>query len=324
MPDEPIQIDEAGAAAALDGLLAEQEGRAPDEGGPPAPTEPVEQAPPAPVAPPAEPTESAATEEEFIPRADLESLLEGVTDQVARDKIITAYQSFNKGFTQRTQEVAAEKRRLQGIDPEKAQAALQWFDRLNSDRDFALEVHRELSQALEAAGLSPAAASKEATKQVEAATPAGYEEYGLDPDNPLVKDLQDLRQWRAEQEQRESLREQEAAFERQRQDMIADIQNQALALRKDRSHYEDEDMDAIFKIAGSMDADLFAAADYYDALQSRVVTSYAAKKGRAPGGVAPAPAAAPHSEAPPAEFRTTDEAHKLAGDWLKARMGQEG
>lgn len=325
MPDEGIKIDEAGAAAALEQMLAEQEGTAPDAGGPRADIlpDPPEQAP-EPTPPAAEPTEPVATEEEFVPRADLESLLEGVTDPAARDAVIAAYQSFNRDYTQKTQSLAAERRRLEGIDPDAAKQSIEFFERLQSDRDFALGVHKELSQALEAAGLTPQQASQEASRQVESKPPASYEEYGIDPDNPLAKDLAELREWKVQEEQRRKDEAEDREFEVARNGLIAEIERQALAVRKDNPQFDDQDMDAIFKIAGSTNGDLFAAADYYQSTQDRIVTNYIARKGKAPGGVTPAPGGGTsHSEAP-TEFRTTDEAHKLASDWLKARMGQEG
>jgi hypothetical protein len=326
LPDEGITVDQTGAAEALEGLLAAQ------EGGPPAPEPrddimpeppaPAEQAPVEPVAPAAEPTPAPETAEEFVPRADLESLLEGVNDEAARQAVIDAYKSFNRDYTQKTQSLAAERRRLQGIDPDAAQQSIEFFEKLQSDREFALGVHRELSQALEAAGALQAPVPPEAP--VAAPAPSNYEDYGIDPDNPLAKDLAELREWKAQEEQRRQTEAQEREYYEWQQNEIAKIETQALAIRKDNPQYDDEDMDAIYKIAASTGGDLNAARDYFESMQDRVVTNYIARKGKAPGGVTPAPGGGTsHSEAPQ-EFRNVKEAHKLASDWLKARMGQEG
>jgi hypothetical protein len=109
----------------------------------------------------------------------------------------------------------------------------------------------------------------------------------------------------------------------QRQQMIADIERQANAVRRANPQYDDDDMDAIYKIAGSLNGDIEAASDYYQAQQDRIVTNYIARKGKAAPGTAPAPGGGTSHSETPKEFRTTDEAHELAKDWLLGRMGQE-
>ena len=266
----------------------------------------------APTAPEATTQEETPEAEDFIPRADLESLLEGVNDPQAREAITTAYKSFQRGFTQKSQEVSGLRRAFEGIDPAQAREAYDFVQNLTSDRDFATRVHGELAQALELAGASPAQAEAEATRQVESAMAGDLEDFGVSPDNPLVKKVTELESRQAQWEQRESERQADA----RRQSEIAAIERQDQAIRRQRKDLDDDAMNAVYQLAASTGGDLEAAVEVYDALTERIVTDYVARKSAAPGAAAAAPTGAPHSEAP-VEITSVDEAHKIAVERVK-------
>lgn len=300
-----IDMDEATAAA--ERLLAAE---APDEEAGVEPGTEGQAAPPASPAP--EPTPEAPAEEEFYPRADLESLLEGVTDPAAREAISTAYKSFQRGFTQKSQELSGLRRAFEGVDPQQAREAYDFVQNLTSDREFATRVHSELAQALELAGASPAQAQAEATRQVESAMAGDLEDFGVSPDNPLVSKVAQLEARQAEWERREAERIQQM----QRDAAIAAIERQDQAIRRSRADLDDDAMNAVYSLAASTGGDLEAAVEIYDALTERIVTDYVAKKSAPQGAASAPPSGAAHSEEQ-VEIRNVDDAHKIAAERLK-------
>lgn len=269
----------------------------------------------APAAPPA-PESTAPTgdilpdppeDEEFIPRADLESLLEGVTDPGAREAITTAYKSFQRGYTQASQKVSGLRRAFEGIDPQQAREAYDFVQNLTTDRDFATRVHGELAQALELQGASPAAADAEASRQIESAMAGDLEDFGVDPSNPLVSKVASIEARQAEWERKMQERDAQA----QREAQIRDIERMDQKIRRERSDLDDDDMNAVYALAASTGGDLEAAVELYDGLVERTVTNYVAKKSAAPGAAAAPPSGAPHSEEP-VVIENVDQAHKIA------------
>jgi len=255
------------------------------------------------------PAEPEAEEEDFIPRADLESLLEGLEGD-ARERVVTAYKSFQRLSTKQSQANAELRRAFEGVDPAEARQAYEF------DPQFAMQVHQELSAALEQAGMSPAAASREATRQIEETTTEG-ERYDLSEyeDNPFVQELNELKQWRAAQEAEKAERARTEAMDRQ----IREIEEDVAKLRRDNPSMDDDDMDVIYKIAASTGGDVFAAKEYFDGVRDRLVTDYVAKKKSAPRS-AGGSGGAPHSEAP-VEITGIDQAHLLAVERARHLMG---
>jgi hypothetical protein len=308
---EPSAPHDHIADAEAEALKALAEGRVPLE--PDEDDAPVEQAA-APDTPAPEATESPAPaeDEDFIPRADLESLLEGLDDE-ARDRVATAYKSFQRSATKRNQEVSGLLKSFEGIDPQAAREAFEFVEALKSDRNFATQVHQELAEALEMEGATPAQAQKQATKIVEDINPAQLAEWGIDPDNPLVAELKEMREFR---EQMLTQREQDAA-ERQREAMFREIERQDNQLRATRFDANadkadvDAEMDAIYRLATAFGGDLTEAAEYYDSLQDSWLTNYTVQKQNVPKGIEPLPQGNSYSEVP-VEITDMKSAHQEA------------
>ena len=106
-------------------------------------------------------------------------------------------------------------------------------------------------------------------------------------------------------------REERAAFEAHQAQVIAEIERQDQALRREFPALEDDDMDAIYKIAANMQGDLYQAKEYFDALNDRIVTNYVARKKAAPKNQAPRGTGAIHSEEP-VVIESVKQAHPLA------------
>jgi hypothetical protein len=257
------------------------------------------------------PAEPEVEDEDFIPRADLEALLEGLEGD-ARESVITAYKSFQRLSTKQSQDSAALRRAFDGVDPKEARQAYDFVQNLGSDPQFAMQVHKELSDALESAGMSPAAAAREATTQIEeAVTETGaLDEY---EDNPFVQELNELKRWRASQEAAAKA-EAEGREQRERQDaMLKDIERQDQEIRRANPKISDDDMEAIYKVAASTGGDLLAAKDFFDGLKDRLVTDYVASKKRVPAGAGGGHSVgAGTSSEQPVVINDIDQGHKLA------------
>jgi len=314
MPEDYVDLDAAAAAAkelfsigeASDeepGTEVEEQSEVVEEEAPTAEDETTE-------------TEDApeSEEEDFIPRADLESLLEGLEGD-AREAVVTAYKSFQRLSTKQSQANAELRRAFEGVDPAEARQAYEFVQNLGSDPQFAMQVHQELSAALEQAGMSPQAASREATRQIEETTEGERYDLSEYEDNPFVQELNELKQWRATQEAEKAERARTEAMDRQ----IREIEEDVAKLRRDNPNMDDDDMDVIYKIAASTGGDVFAAKEYFDGVRDRLVTDYVAKKKAVPKS-AGGSGGAPHSEAP-VEITGIDQAHLLAVERARHLMG---
>jgi hypothetical protein len=314
MPEDYVDLDAAAAAAKELFSIGEAPDEEPGTEVEEQSDEVVEEAPAADDETTESPAEPEAEEEDFIPRADLESLLEGLEGE-AREAVVTAYKSFQRLSTKQSQANAELRRAFEGVDPTEARQAYDFVQKLGSDPEYALSVHQELTAALEQAGMSPAAASREASRQIEETTSEG-ERYDLSEyaDNPFVQELNELKQWRAAQEAEAQERMRNEAMERQ----IREIESDVAELRRKNPKLEDEDMDVIYKIAASTGGDVFAAKEYFDGVRDRLVTDYVATKKAVPkssgGG-----GGAPHSEEP-IIITNTDMAHALAVERAKHLM----
>lgn len=268
-------------------------------------------------------TSSEDESEDFIPRADLEALLEGLEGE-PRERVITAYKSFQRLSTKKAQEVSGLLRSFEGIDPTEARQAYDFVQKLGTDPQFAMSVHGELTQALTDAGMSPAAASQAASEAIEAKTADVTPEYDLDEfaDNPFVQQLTALQARVDASEKARKEAEERAQFEQHQEAMIREIERQDQQIRRENPGLEEDDMETIYGLAASTQGDLFAALDQYKALQDRLVTKYVASKTAAPKSASPVSSAAPHSEEP-VEITSIKQAHELAKDRLKHLFAAE-
>jgi hypothetical protein len=209
------------------------------------------------------------------------------------------------------------------VDLEQVQEAYGFVESLKNDRQFAEQVHKELAAALEIQGATPEAASAEADRQVRAAQAApspGYSEedlvkWGVDPDNPLVREIEDMRNWRASEELRRQQEAEERALAAQRDELIREIEHQDAGLRQKYANWKqdelDEYMDATYKLATAFGGDLESADQYLSGLRETWRSDYALEKLNIPEGVRPLPTGTSHGDQP-TEIRNLKDAHKEA------------
>jgi hypothetical protein len=236
--------------AAVDALTAAQDNSlGGDEGGSPAPV----------TAP--EPVDTPVQGDEGTPsfldsrNIDLDAL-----DPTARDWLQAREREMQGAFTRKTQELAAAK--------QEAEQAVQFLNELNSNPEFALEVHGRLASELERLGYSPQAASAAAAQQLDETS--GYDQYGGD-DDPYLAKINELEAWKNQQEQR--TREAEVASRIDRETAVILNQNPT---------FTEDDMSTIYGLALSLGGNLAQATDAYKNVTQRAVERYISQKDSVP------------------------------------------
>jgi hypothetical protein len=170
-------------------------------------------------------------------------------------------------YTRKTQEVAEQRR--------EAEQAIQFVHELETNPNFALQVYNEIADALEQSGWSPQEASNEARRQVEEAVDTGNQpiESEIDPNDPIVQELNELKSWRAEMEEAQLYQEMENEFDRM-----------DVAVRQSNPDFSEEDMSHVYALSYATGGDLLAAADAYKAETERIVSSYLEQKAKVSSG----------------------------------------
>lgn len=187
-------------------------------------------------------------------------------------------------YTRKTQEVAEQRR--------EAEQAMEFIQALNSDPNFAYQVHAQLTDALQQQGYSFEDASALASQQ------AGqqYDEYGDEAFvDPYAEKIQQLEQWQAQQEQRFAVADAEARIN-------AGIQ----AIRADNPSYTDDDVKDILTMAFAYNGDVAQAADAFKGLRQRVTEGYLEQKSSVPASLNQ-PTSTGHAEVPPEGFTSLSD-----------------
>lgn len=234
------------------------------------------------------PSESApvvpapAVDDSFT-KADLTSLLDGVDDPAARERIEVAYKSFQGDYTRKTQELAEKSKAFEGLgDPDAIRNALEFQTALSDPTNWP-QVHAELTAALENMGMAPAAAAAEASSQMQDAAPAVP-----DPARPSLEDLDDpdVKAYLEGLESRfDSLSETiqaERAAQKQEQELLAlagELTRQETAIRQANKSYDDDDINAIYELSSYYRGNLFQAEQAYKSQNDRAIERYIAQKG---------------------------------------------
>jgi hypothetical protein len=260
--------------------------------------------------PPEQAAQPVETTDSFT-KTDLNSLLEGVTDPNARAAIEAAYKGFQSDYTRGMQQIAPWRQLAEtGVDPAVAAQSLEFVQALETDPDFVRVVHRQLSQALEAAGLSPAQASDEAARQIQSGE--AFQEDNEGDLSPLQREVAELREWR---EQMETQQVQHT--------MMAELQRSEMAIRQANETYTDQDIERVYELAFAHGGDLHAAAKSYETLRQSFISGYVDQKGAASAGIpsAAVPVAAASSDEP-VDMKDWNTARLAAREFLRNQIGQ--
>jgi hypothetical protein len=241
----------------------------------PAPVQPAETQPSQPTETPAQGEQGGQATEVVTPKIDPSQL-----DPQAQEYIQAREREMQADYTRKTQEAAQAR--------QEAEQALQFIEALNTDPNFALQVHQTLSANLQAQGLTPNQADAIAAQQIQG-DELGYEE------DPYMAKIQELEQWKAQQEYR--IQEAEASSR---------IDAQLNTIRSENPSFKDEDLRDIISMGYAFGGDLLRASDAYKQITQRSIESYIGKKESVPASLNQ-PAATGHSETPPEGFKNLND-----------------
>lgn len=244
----------------------------------------------------------------IIPRADLDSLLAGIEDPAARTAVETAYKSFQGGFTKKSQELAEQRKQLESFGPlDAVQEALELRNALQDPRQWQ-SLHAELTQGLQAMGMTPAAAAAaasdqlaEATQEVELPDLSALEDPELSPFKAhiekLHEELNGIRSEWANQREQERLAQVQTA-------MVGELQRQENLIRETAPDLKDDDITSVWEMSAFYDGNLIEAHQQLEAYAQRRFEAYLAKK--------QSPAVVPAIPTPVAGADTLTESAKVA------------
>jgi hypothetical protein len=207
-------------------------------------------------------------------------------DENSRSFLEAREREMQAAFTRKTQELAAQRA--------EAEQAMQFLTELNSNPEFAYEVSQRLSGELERLGYNQEAA------------PDPYAEVG---DDPYLAKINELEQWKNQQEQR--IREGEAASR---------IDRETAVIQAENPNWGEEDFNSVYGLALAHGGDIRAAAASYKAMTDRSIQRYLDQKASVPATFQNQPSQSGHAEAPPEGFTsvTDKRLHSAALERLRA------
>jgi hypothetical protein len=215
------------------------------------------------------------------------------------------YRNMQADYT-RTKQGLAEQ--YKGIDPERARQSLDFIEALETDPNFVVTVHQQLSKALEDAGMSPAQAAQSAASAIQEQSSLGGDdpdEFGA-PDSGLAKEVAELRQWKEAQE-----------AQQYESNLAAHLQRQEMGIRQSDPSLTEPEFDRIYELAFAHGGDLVKAHASYSAWKNDVMSQYIDRKAEVPNvGV---PDSSGFAETPRTSF-TFDEGHAAASEYLRNAM----
>lgn len=204
------------------------------------------------------------------------------------------YKSMQADYTRKAQEIAGY--RKLGADPDTLQRAYEFFNKMDTDPNYAKAVAEHVMNTLGGNQL------------VQDEEPSDDFDFDDNVPSALQREINELRTWREQMEEKEILNQ-----------MSALVTNQEAQIRSANQHYDDGDIEAIYEIAAGMEVpDLIQAEDRYTRLQAAWAQKFMANKTSAKPDVPPVPGSFAQSVVRPS---TMGEATDIA---LKMILGQNG
>ena len=266
------------------------------------------------------PSDPLEIPDSFTPQ-DVRGMLESIQDPAARQVAEAAVKNFQADYTKSKQQLSEQASQFEGLDDlEKARAAVEFYDGIQNDPEFALEVHGYLSKVFEDLGMTKQeadeAAAVEMTQPSEVATQPSFDD---DPDAAL-KARQDqlearLDRWEQEEQQR---------LQQQREDeLAAELLRQEMALRQSHDDLTEEDLDRIYDLAAARGGNLLEAHQQYESWKQDTISRYMETKQKDVPPPEPTPAAttvAPEIPRLPDGTPDLEAVHKIAVQRLQNAM----
>jgi hypothetical protein len=272
----------------VNALMAEQRGEVSPGQDPPQP-EPNEQV-----------ADDSPESEEVTEEQPIEDSFTGFDPDSLPDDLKPIYRSLQGDYTRKTQELAERGRTYDTLEEyggvETAAQAMEWLASLQNPEN-ALQLHSELTQALQAQGYSVGEAEQEAARQVQAAREEEADEFDLEgAHDPRVDQLQqkieELETYREEEQERNLQLALSAEYDRQEAELL-----------RNNPDWNDEDLENVYSLSFSTGGNLLKAAEIYEGLQSHVLGRYLEQKKQVPGN--PVPASGPADT--PTSYKRLDD-----------------
>lgn len=226
-------------------------------------------------------------------------------------------------FTRKTQELAEERRQLAELgDLEEVQQAVELYHRIQEPDNWP-RLHAQLTEALEQMGMSPAAASAEATRQMQEAQSPAEPELDLsalkqDPELAPVAALVERMQARLDSfEQAQSQREAAEQAERMQMQLVGELTRQEAAIRQANPDYKDRDVDMVYEISSFYGGNLMEAQERLESYFQERLAEYLEQKQSAPTPAASAPTATTTPFTPITEAQTIRDVEEGAVEYLR-------
>lgn len=236
------------------------------------------------------------------------------------------WRQLQAAYTRKTQELAEERRQLEALtgtlgNPEQVREAMELFTAIQNPQNW-VQLHAELSDAMQQFGLTPAQADQaaaEALAETQSPTPdlSGLAD---DPDlAPLAKRLEEMqsRLDHLDAERQHALVAREAELE-QRQ-IMASLVEDVNQIRSANPTYDDDDIASILEISSYHNGDVFAAQQSYEAgVQRRLGRYLAGKQSAQEVAQSQAPAGSTAHSTPVEGEETTDD----VAAWMEEHVRQ--
>lgn len=340
MSDHATEIDVAGATAALDAKLAEaaQEDQPRGDHGHFASNKPADDATPAAgeaeAEAPATSSESTAAEEATDEGQAEEPSFTHIPDEALTPELLAVKRSMQADYTRGKQEVAEYRKLAEEFelsDPAELRARLE-LNRQLADPSNWPALHAELTQHLEAEGLSPQAASEAAAVTLGNATDAladddvfddGDDGYGAPELAPQVAQrLEQMERQQAELiahlRQRDEQIQQEARFAEVARH-LTDQENQIRASHPEWGEHANQYVEAVYDLAGDS-GDLSVGVARLESILGLDAARYLSSKESALRAPTPVPGAGviatPEEDVP----HTLEEGHARAMEYERQRQ----
>ena len=216
------------------------------------------------------------------------------------------YRSMQGDYTRKTQEIAELRRNYEqydafqenGIDPQQALQATNFYNKLDTDPAFAQQVAAQLQQNLQDMGYGQPM-QEDYVPENNFVNDESYDNIPV----ALQQELAEMRDFR------NSMMEQQEHAE-----LVSDLEYVEKEIRLSNPHYTDDDMSSIYDLAYSTNGDLQAAAQVFHGIQQRVMSGYLQSK-QVPEGAQFVPSGPSTSSSK--SFNSLDDAHKAALEFLR-------
>lgn len=277
----------------------------------------------------AEAPAAAATSAEVAQNTDFTSIDPSTLDP----QLQAIYKSLQADYTRKTQEIANQRREFEQLGPlDSVVEAVNVYNQLQNPDSWPA-LHAELTQGLQALGMSQqeasatasAAVAEQQAQQVAPSVQDPFAAYGDDADIAPVKS--------AYEQMAQQLNELKSQYEADRQaqqqeqltmSLIGEMQRQENIIRQARTDYTDEDVKAIYELASFHDGNLLNAQQRYEVIFNDRLSRYMAGKQGVAENMTVLPGATQQSMQQHVRPKTLDEGHALAMEALRAIEAASG